>query len=557
MQKGDVIEGKYRIIDVLGKGGMSTVYLAENIKLGTLWAVKAISKTSDSRMDLLAEPNILKRLSHPALPRVFDIRENQESIYIIVDYIEGKPLDYELEKAGCFSEEITLKWAKQLCEVLIYLHEFKPNPIIYRDMKPSNIIIDKSGNVKLIDFGIAREYKEQSDTDTVYIGTRGYAAPEQYGFGQTNMSSDIYSLGITLFYIITGRNPNYLAGEVKPLRYYNAGISPELEAIISRCTRQNPEERFQTARELLNVLEAHIYQTYGCRNSVSSQNYSIKVPDDYRKIIGFTGDRAAGTTVLIAAIGEFFNKMEKKVAIIDLTKSRKLYSIYGWSYNKKGENKEECDENIITGLLEGKQNPLIINKSTSIYTSSKFVEIEHNKYINMLESVRYSNDIILIDMDFETDQEIIRYLDQLYIVKDMDMYNISKTSDYYFSLKKKMSNFSKVRFIINKYIKSSIKAKSIVDTITVPKSEQETSLTDRLLDRRPVYFTIPFEIENYRLITESINQTQFSYSGFNYNFKKAIREIAESIYPIKNQNASNKRLINIFSILKGTGENEF
>ncbi len=255
MDNSNILKDRYRIVKTLGEGGMSRVYLAENIKLGTLWAIKEISKKNEMKIDFLAEPNLLKRLEHPALPRVFDIIENEECVYVVVDYIEGVSLEEKLAETGALPEAVVLEWAKQLCGVLSYLHEYSPNPIIYRDMKPSNIILMKSGKLKLIDFGIAREYKSDSPNDTVYIGTRGYAAPEQYGSGQTSVATDIYSLGVTLYQLLTGKSPNDPPYEFKPVRAYNRALSSSIEKIIERCTRKNPIERYQSARELLADIE--------------------------------------------------------------------------------------------------------------------------------------------------------------------------------------------------------------------------------------------------------------------------------------------------------------
>jgi len=251
MNCGDLFDNRYRILEILGQGGMSRVYLAENIKLGTLWAIKEIEKKPYMKTDLLIEPNILKKLSHPALPRIFDIVENNEYLYIIVDYIKGASMDKLLKTDVKFPEDDVVEWARQICDVLIYLHNFKPNPIIYRDMKPSNIMLTDDGKVKLIDFGIAREFKQDSDNDTVYIGTRGYAAPEQYGSGQTSVKTDIYSLGVTLYHLITGKNPNEPPFELMPVRQLDSSLSAGIERIIGRCTRQNPGERYRSVYELL------------------------------------------------------------------------------------------------------------------------------------------------------------------------------------------------------------------------------------------------------------------------------------------------------------------
>lgn len=250
MNCGELFDGKYRILKMLGQGGMGRVYLAQNVKLGTLWAVKEIGKKTDSKINMLVEPNILKKLNHPALPRIFDIIEDESSLYVIVDYIEGTSLDKKLKDAGKFPEEIVLEWASQMCEVLDYLHSFKPNPIIYRDMKPANIILTNSGHIKLIDFGIAREYKSESENDTVYIGTKGYAAPEQYGIGQSNVTTDIYSFGVTLHHLLTGKSPVELPCEIKPVRFYNKDLSENVDNIITKCTKQEPSERYQSVKEI-------------------------------------------------------------------------------------------------------------------------------------------------------------------------------------------------------------------------------------------------------------------------------------------------------------------
>lgn len=248
--EGRILADRFRLIKMLGSGGMSTVYLAENINLGTFWAIKQIPKGNKNGPDILVEPTILKKLNHPSLPRIIDIIEDDNNLYIVQDYIEGTPLDKELEKVGKFPLGTVLQWSLQICDVLIYLHEFKPNPIIYRDMKPGNIILTPWNEIKLVDFGIAREYKEGRNNDTVYIGTKGYAAPEQYGDGQTSVATDIYCLGVTMFQLITGKLPRELFLSMKLPSYFADDLPPCMSEIISKCTRFNPEERYSSVREL-------------------------------------------------------------------------------------------------------------------------------------------------------------------------------------------------------------------------------------------------------------------------------------------------------------------
>lgn len=258
---GEVIDGKYEILREIGRGGMSVVYLAMDKRLNKQWAVKEFRKDKDDESKqmalkaLLDEANLMKKLDHPTLPRIVDIIDNNRSVYIVMDYIEGESLNKVLESSGAQPQEAVIEWGKQLSEVLDYLHTRTP-PIIYRDMKPANIMLKPDGTVRLIDFGIAREYKADKDSDTTNIGTRGYAAPEQFGEkGQTDARTDIYSLGVTLYHLVTGKNPAEPPYELYPIRHWNPKLSSGLEWLIQKCTQLNPKDRYQSCAEVTYVLE--------------------------------------------------------------------------------------------------------------------------------------------------------------------------------------------------------------------------------------------------------------------------------------------------------------
>ncbi len=257
---GTVLDGKYEILKQIGKGGMSIVYLAMDKRLNKQWAVKEIRKTASGKNNevvvnsLLAEANLMKRLDHPALPRIVDIIDNGQTIYVIMDYIEGESLGKILKEYGAQPQEQVLDWAKQLCDVLEYLHSQKP-PIIYRDMKPDNVMLKPEGNLKVIDFGIAREYKEKNLADTTILGTRGYAPPEQHGSRQTDVRSDIYALGMTMHHLLTGADPRNADYMYAPIRQWNLELSGGLERIIDKCTALDPEDRYQNCSELMYALE--------------------------------------------------------------------------------------------------------------------------------------------------------------------------------------------------------------------------------------------------------------------------------------------------------------
>lgn len=256
---GSVIDGKYKILDEIGHGGMSTVYLAINEKANKPWAIKEVRKSFRRDFDILKqslilETDMLKKLSHKNLPSIVDVIDSDENFLIVMDYIEGNTLEKLIEENGVYPQEDIVDWAVQLCDVLRYLHE-RPNPIIYRDMKPSNVMLKSDGNVVLIDFGTAREFKEQNAGDTTCLGTQGYAAPEQFGgMGQTDARTDIYCLGATMYHLLTGHNPSEPPYEMYPIRQWNSALSSGLEKVVLKCTRKNPADRYQSASELMYAL---------------------------------------------------------------------------------------------------------------------------------------------------------------------------------------------------------------------------------------------------------------------------------------------------------------
>ncbi|MGN0437204.1 MAG: protein kinase [Lachnospiraceae bacterium] len=262
---GTVLGGKYEILKKIGQGGMSIVYLAMDTHLNKQWAVKEIkkSKTKDTKTllkSLQREANILKMVDHPVLPRIVDILNEKGTVFVVMDYIEGRPMNEILKLEGAQSQEQVIEWAKDLCSALDYLHSLNP-PIIYRDMKPSNIMLKPDGKVKLIDFGTAKELDVENIADTTALGTRGYAAPEQFGDAKgrgiykTDERTDIYSLGATLYHIVTGKNPSEPPYVMKPIREWDSTLSVGLEKIINKCTKPNPDDRYQNCAELLYDLE--------------------------------------------------------------------------------------------------------------------------------------------------------------------------------------------------------------------------------------------------------------------------------------------------------------
>ena len=276
LEIGSIIDGKYKILNKIGQGGMRVVYLAMNERANKQWAIKEVRKDGVKdydvvRQGLIAETDILKRLNHPHLPSIIDVIDRDDTFLIVMDYIEGKSLDHWLKKDGAQPQEKVVEWAKQICDVLGYLHSRKP-PIIYRDLKPANVMLKPDGQIMIIDFGTAREFKETSIEDTSCLGTQGYAAPEQYGgHGQTDARTDIYTLGATMYHLLTGHNPSLPPYEMYPIRRWNPALSSGLEKIVLKCTQRNPNDRYQNCAELMYALEH-----YGELDSAYRRKQSIK-----------------------------------------------------------------------------------------------------------------------------------------------------------------------------------------------------------------------------------------------------------------------------------------
>ena len=251
-KNGSIVNGTYVVLRVIGRGGTSVVYLVRNPRAGLMWAMKEVPKDKES---FVTDDKILVGLYHPNLPRIVDVMETDTHYLIVMDYIEGKTLRKVLSEEGPQDQDTVVKWGIQLCSVLDYLHSQK-KPIIYRDMKPGNIMRRKDGSVVLIDFGTARRYDANVTEDTQALGTRGYAAPEQFGGnGQTDQRTDIYNLGATLYHLVTGHNPSKPPYEIKPIREIDPSLSSGLEKIILKCTQQDPELRYSNCRELMEDLE--------------------------------------------------------------------------------------------------------------------------------------------------------------------------------------------------------------------------------------------------------------------------------------------------------------
>ena len=273
----DIMDQSYKIIERIGAGGGGEIYLAYHNRLEKHVVLKKIKDGVKGKIDLRGEADILKKLNHSYLPMVYDFVEVDEEVYTVIDYIEGASLDRLLKNGQVFKEKVLIKWAKQICEALVYLHKQEPQ-IIHSDIKPANIMLKYNGDICLIDFNISLIV----DENTAAIGkSDGYSPPEQHirsggedPYGMTQLSggnstsrnyykgiaghidarSDIYSLGATLYHLYTGNKPRGMPTENPKLHEMNEDVEDGFAYIVGKAMEPDPEERFQSAGEMLDAL---------------------------------------------------------------------------------------------------------------------------------------------------------------------------------------------------------------------------------------------------------------------------------------------------------------
>jgi serine/threonine-protein kinase len=321
LDEGTVLNGRYEIIRKIGGGGMGAVYLASDNNLGgVLRAVKEMVQSyieeeqqEKAVEDFKRESMILSTLDHPSIPTIFDYfyDEKESRFYLVMKYISGGDLSARLRSApeGRIDEKSVTEWSIQIADVLDYLHNH-PTTIVYRDLKPSNIMIDgNTGRIMLIDFGIARSIGQVQEKGVTAVGTMGYAPPELFS-GNVEPRSDIYSLGSTMFHLLTGADP-----QSNPLlifdfqknprpRQINPQLSDQIERILMRSVEYSAQARFTSAAEMRRTLEDHLQNlkrgsvSYGVKEipaSVSLSNQNV--------FCGFCGQKIVATDMFCAFCG--------------------------------------------------------------------------------------------------------------------------------------------------------------------------------------------------------------------------------------------------------------
>jgi serine/threonine protein kinase len=259
-----LLHNRYIVLKTVGQGGMAAVYRGIDTKTSRNVAIKEMSQDNlspeeqkEALESFATEAAMLQRLQHPNLPRVWDRFSEGARHYLVMDFVDGETLEQRQQAAGgkALPEAEVMEWARQLCSVLAYLHSQRP-PIIFRDLKPANVMLTKQGQIKLIDFGIARVFHPGNTKDTQVLGTPGFAPPEQYGKSQTDARADVYALGVTLYQLLTGYDPGTTPFSLPPANSRNPRIAPHIQAAIEHATRLDRDGRYATVaafeRDLLH-----------------------------------------------------------------------------------------------------------------------------------------------------------------------------------------------------------------------------------------------------------------------------------------------------------------
>ena len=262
----NIVGGRYYILELIGRGGSAIVYKARDIHNGGIYALKKyITSDPANRKRLLEgmerELEVLKNCTHPVLPKIFDLIKIEDSFFLVMEYIDGIDLKKYVDEYGTLSTKMLVKVMEQVCSGFYYLHSLSP-AIVYRDLKPANIILCKDGRIKLIDFGIAKRYRTDIDVDKLALGSKGFAAPEQFGDSKgkglynTDIRADIYGIGTTMYYLKTAKTYNSVTGSKSLYSFKDYfKTSHKLRKIIKKCTKNNPDLRYQSCIEILCIIK--------------------------------------------------------------------------------------------------------------------------------------------------------------------------------------------------------------------------------------------------------------------------------------------------------------
>lgn len=340
LTSGTVLVDRYQVQDVIGVGGMGSVYRARDMHFPSVIKLVAIKEMINQAPDPLIretivknferEANILVTLNHPSIPKIFDFFSIDNRSYLVEEYINGRDLEAVLKSTqDPIKDDQVIIWSIQICDVLEYLHTHKPEPIVFRDIKPSNIMINQSNNVILVDFGIAKMFK--TGQKGTMIGTEGYSPPEQYR-GEATLQTDIYALGATMHHLLTHSDPRLEAPfsfADRPIHRFNQFVSSDLEKIVNKALEYNPSDRFSSATDMKLALLALAKRT-GALPRVASATLTLS-EQEVKPLWSFECEDEIRSTPTIDGGLLYTGAYDNNLYCLDATKGTFL-----WKFATKG-----------------------------------------------------------------------------------------------------------------------------------------------------------------------------------------------------------------------------
>ena len=281
-----ILNGRYEVLKCIHSKGMANVYIVQDTNLGKQWCLKEIRKSEAGRknieyISLLQEANILRSLNHERIPRIVNIDDEGDSLFVVMDFLDGMTLKSFVDEKGKIPEEMAVKWMLQVVQTMGYLHSERAHkkPIFYRDMKPDNLMIRPNGTINIFDFGISVRVESKDQLPDYTLGTPGYVAPEQKRKDlPVDLRSDIYSMGMTFYFMLTGIDPRgFLNSKLKPVSDWSPEVSPALIKIIDKCLKENPKDRYQDCEELQYALENYRFSDEKYKASARRKVFSVLI----------------------------------------------------------------------------------------------------------------------------------------------------------------------------------------------------------------------------------------------------------------------------------------
>lgn len=431
MQKGLILEERYKIIEEVGKGGAGKVYKALHLNLNIYCAVKQIPNETNKDVNNKNEALLLTRLKHDSLPKVYDVFVKDGFTYIVRDFVEGLNLrEYLGKKVSLYPSEIK-SFVHQLASVFTYFHSQNP-PLIYRDLKPENVMVDKDSKLKLIDFGTVRKFSEEKTDDTMYVGSRKYAAPEQYGLYQSTIRTDLYSFALLFYFIYTG--DDYLEiskNKEKIWNKFKISSAYKYKEIIEKAISINDRDRYQNISEFVDALYP----------SVTKSN-DLTIPMlEYKTLKTNIGQK---TNIALMGLGRMVGTSHISFCIA------KILSDYGISIYS--ENSDISSLHLLECFVEMQDEDTLepsyefVHKKISFYSNMTKLSLEQ------IMSEDYSFGVFDYGSDFFKLNDFLKMSKKFFVLPSSPMSYVGKKE-----IIKEVLKYKDLMFIINLAKKESIK----------------------------------------------------------------------------------------------------